>query len=226
MLTLLTATGMRPEAWAICERLMLRQTYDGPVRWIIVDDGEIPQPITFRRENWIINLICPEPAWQPGQNTQARNLAAGLEHVRDYERLVIIEDDDNYDSEYLETVDGWLDRADLVGESMARYFNVATGTGKQLQNRNHCSLCSTAMKGPGLVAFRRAVAKNKKFIDMELWKMFKGKTLISLASWHVVGIKGLPGRDGIGCGHRMTGGAQSIGMLREWIGDDAGIYGY
>ena len=30
MLTLLTATGARPEAWAICERLMLRQDYAGP----------------------------------------------------------------------------------------------------------------------------------------------------------------------------------------------------
>jgi len=225
MLVLLTATGMRPEAWAICERLMMAQTFTGPVRWIIVDDGETPQPITFRRENWIINLICPEPVWQPGQNTQARNLMAGLERVRDYERLVIIEDDDFYGPEYLADVDNWLKTADLVGEPMARYFNVATGTGKQLQNNTHCSLCSTAVKGPGLVAFRQAVAKHKKFIDLELWRTFRGKKIISNTR-HVVGIKGLPGRGGIGCGHRMTGGAQSIGMLREWIGDAAGIYGY
>lgn len=224
MLTLLTATGMRPEAWAICERLMLAQTYAYPVRWVIVDDGEIPQTITFRRENWTIELICPSPAWQPGQNTQARNLIDGLEHVRADERLIIIEDDDYYAPGYLADVDKWLDRADLVGESMARYFNVATGVGKQLTNTAHCSLCSTAMKGPAIEAFRRAVAKNKKFIDIELWRSFRGKKYISKTR-HVVGIKGLPGRGGIGCGHRITG-KPTAGLLRQWIGDDAAIYGY
>lgn len=225
MLTLLTATGMRPEAWSICEQLMMAQTYDGPVRWIVVDDGEKPQPITFRRDNWRIELIYPEPAWQPGQNTQARNLAAGLAHVRFEEWLVIIEDDDFYHPDYLKHIDTWLHRGDLVGEQMARYFNVATGSGKELQNQSHCSLCSTAVKGAGIEALRQAVAKNKKFIDLELWRTFKGKKYLS-NSRLVVGIKGLPGREGIGCGHRMTGGASTVGLLRQWIGDDAGIYGY
>ena len=224
MLTLLTATGMRPEAWAICERLMMAQTYAEPVRWIIVDDGEQPQPITFRRDGWVIELICPSPVWQPGQNTQARNLLAGLAHVRSDEKLVVIEDDDHVDPGYLTEVAKWLDQADLVGEPMARYFNVSSGVGKQLQNKTHCSLCSTAVKGAGIEALRQAVAKNKKFIDMELWRTFRGKKFISNTR-HVVGIKGLPGRGGIGCGHRMTG-APTAGLLRQWIGSDAEIYGY
>lgn len=40
MMTLITPTGVRPKAWSICERLMARQTYDGPVQWVIVDDGQ------------------------------------------------------------------------------------------------------------------------------------------------------------------------------------------
>ena len=63
MLTLLTATGARPQAWAILEQLMLRQTYTGPVHWIIVDDGEEAQPITFERENWRLTLVRPQPRW-------------------------------------------------------------------------------------------------------------------------------------------------------------------
>lgn len=224
MLTLLTATGMRPEAWAICQKLMMRQTFDGEVRWIIVDDGEIPQPITFRRDGWVLDVIRPTPYWQPGQNTQARNLRAGLVRVMAGDRLVCCEDDDFYAPGYLADVDDWLNRADLVGEPMARYFNVATGVGKQLDNKAHCSLCSTAMKGPAIEACRRAVLKNKKFIDMELWRTFRGKKYLSKTR-HVVGIKGLPGRGGIGCGHRMTG-KPTDGLLRQWIGDDAGIYGY
>ena len=224
MLTLLTATGCRPEAWAICQQLMQRQTYQGPVRWIIVDDGETPQQITFNREGWSIELICPIPHWQPGQNTQARNLMEGLKYVRADERLVCWEDDDWYSPDYLADVDKWLGRADLVGEPMARYFNVQSGVGKQLNNKNHCSLCSTAVKGSGIEALKQSVAKHKKFIDLELWRTFKGKKFLSNTR-HVVGIKGLPGREGIGCGHKMAGNATN-GLLRQWIGDDAAIYGY
>lgn len=224
MLTLLTATGMRPEAWAICEKSMMRQTFDGLVRWIIVDDGEILQPITFSREGWVLDVIRPTPYWQPGQNTQARNLRAGLVRVMAGERLVCIEDDDFVGPGYLADVDAWLERADLVGEPMARYFNVATGAGKQLANHAHCSLCSTAMKGSALEVFRKAVVKNKKFIDLELWRTFTGRKYISNTR-HVVGIKGLPGREGIGVGHRMVGSGTS-GLLRQWIGDDAALYGY
>jgi len=224
MLTLLTATGMRPEAWAICERLMMRQTFDGDVRWIIVDDGETLQPITFERSGWVLDIIRPLPFWQPGQNTQARNLRAGLVRAMAGDRVVCIEDDDHVGPGYLADVDAWLDRADLVGEPMARYFNVATGAGKQLANNQHCSLCSTAMKGAALEVFRNVVGKNKKFIDLELWRTFAGRKYIS-GTRHVVGIKGLPGREGIGVGHRMSGAGTS-GLLRKWIGDDAGIYGY
>ena len=32
MLTLLTTTGFRPDAWKLCQRWMAAQTYTGPVR--------------------------------------------------------------------------------------------------------------------------------------------------------------------------------------------------
>ena len=78
MLTLLTATGCRPEAWALCERWMARQTYAGTVRWVIVDDGPDEQPITFEREGWVLEVLRPTPRWRLGNNTQARNLSEGL----------------------------------------------------------------------------------------------------------------------------------------------------
>jgi len=73
-LTLLTMTGARPEAWAICETLMLRQTFTGAVRWIIVDDGPIAHPITFSRAMWVLEVVRPIPFWVSGKNTQARNI--------------------------------------------------------------------------------------------------------------------------------------------------------
>ena len=222
MLTLLTATGARPEAWAICERLMAAQDYAGPVRWVIADDGPDAQPVAFQREGWTLEVVRPQPYWAPGQNTQARNLAAGLAAILPTERVVVIEDDDYYPPNWLTTVDGWLDRADLVGESHARYFNVATGRGHQHRNDRHASLCATACKGPGLQALREAVSKKDKFIDMALWHGFTGSKYPRRANL-TVGIKGLPGRGGIGGGHRRDFGERM--NLRDWLGDEAAIYG-
>lgn len=219
MLTLLTPTGARPEAWAICERLMARQDYAGPVRWVIVDDGPVAQPVAFQRAGWALEVVRPQPYWQAGQNTQARNLTAGLSVIPDDARVVVVEDDDWYSPEYLSDVAKWLDRHPLVGESHARYYNVATGRGQQLNNARHASLCSTAMRDEGVRAFRKAVAAAERFIDMRLWRLCPGRLY---RTRHVVGIKGLPGRGGIGCGHDRAFGSPM--PLRDWIGEDAALY--
>ena len=222
MLTLLTATGARPEAWAICERLMARQDYAGPVRWVIVDDGPVPQPVTFARDGWTLEVIRPTPYWRLGRNTQARNLAAGLEVIGPDERVQFLEDDDYYAPGWLSAVDGWLSDADMVGESFARYFNVATGRGHCHRNDRHSSLCSTAVKGGGLLAFREAVKRRRTFIDLDMWARFTGRRAL-YRSKLTVGIKSLPGRGGIGGGHHPKYGQPMD--LRDLIGEDASIYG-
>ena len=62
---------------------------------------------------------------------------------------------------------------------------------------------STAVKGKAIDTLRAVANTNVKFIDMELWAKFNGSKYISNTSL-TVGIKGLPGRPGIGCGHNMT----------------------
>lgn len=225
MLTLLTATGARPHAWAICERLMAAQDYSGPVRWIIVDDGPEPQPVTFKRAGWDLVLIRPAPFWQPGQNTQARNLLKGLEAVDADARLLVIEDDDHYRPGYLTEIAQRLERAELVGEGKARYYNLSLRRGRQLSNSGHASLCSTAMRGSALATFRAACQRAPKFIDLELWKRHPSRHLFSLGL--VTGIKGLPGRGGIGMGHRNDFNGTNdpdLNLLRQWIGDDVELY--
>jgi hypothetical protein len=225
VLTLLTATGARPEAWAICERLMARQDYAGPVHWIIVDDGPEAQPVTFEHEGWTLQVIRPAPLWQPGQNTQSRNLLAGLRAVGADARLVIIEDDDWYAPSWLRTVDAALANAELVGEHRARYYNLPMRRARQLSNTQHASLCSTAMRGAAIETFRWACNRHAKFIDLELWRKHRSRYLFG--GNRVCGIKGLPGRDGIGMGHSkdFAGTHDPDGrILREWIGDDADMY--
>jgi hypothetical protein len=226
VLTLLTATGARPEAWAICERLMAAQDYAGPVRWLVVDDGPEPQQVTFQREGWVVEIIRPAPAWRPGQNTQARNLLAGLAHCHAGNRVVVIEDDDWYARDWLSHVAAQLEHAELVGECRARYYNLPRRIGRQLQNAGHASLCSTAISGRAIDALRRACQGAPKFIDLQLWRCFHRRHLFD--GHRVVGMKGLPGRGGIGMGHRdeFSGVADPDGaLLREWIGEDARLYG-
>jgi hypothetical protein len=225
MLTLLTATGARPQAWTLCERLMQRQTYAGAVRWVIVDDGEAAQPITFAREGWSLDVVRPQPFWRAGENTQARNLAAGLARIGDDARVLVIEDDDWYAPDWLAHALAELDRAELVGEGRARYYNVATRIGRQLSNATHASLCSTALRGRALSWLRAIVGTHPKFIDLELWKRH-GRGIV-FDGHRVVGIKGLPGRGGIGMGHRgeFRGTADACGaLLRCWVGEDAELY--
>lgn len=225
MMNLLTMTGDRPEAFALCERWMQRQTFTGPVRWIIVDDGPVPQPITFERPNWTVEVLRPEPFWAPGSNTQARNIRAGLELLHGDQRLAIIEDDDWYGPEWLRVVHDALEKHALVGESHARYYNVPQRRARQLENAQHASLCSTGLRGPAIDQLKAVCRPGIQFIDVLLWQSFGNSGLFR--GENVVGMKGLPGRKGIGMGHdrRFQGTADKTGkILRSWVGADVAAY--
>ena len=225
MLTLLTMTGERPEAFALCQRWMARQTYTGAVRWVIVDDGRQPCSLAGIPEDWSIDLVLPDPVWSPGQNTQARNIHAGLDIIGTSERVVIIEDDDWYAPNWLETVADALDKAELVGETRARYYNVAQRKHKTHENHTHASLCSTALRGAALSTLKSVCRPSIQFIDILLWQAHSDKHLFQGEG--VVGIKGLPGRPGIGMGHdkKFNGKPDpQLKVLRSWIGVDVGAY--
>jgi hypothetical protein len=221
MLTLLTPTGDRPQAWALCERWMLAQDYPDDVRWIVVDDGAEPLQIRFERPGWLLRVLRLPPMQG---NSQARNLLAGLEEAG-VGPLAIIEDDDWYAPSWLSTCARELERAELVGERRARYYNVALRCGRQLKNETHASLCSTALHGAAIGVLRRACESREKFIDIQLWRAHRFARLFN--GHRVVGIKGLPGRAGIGMGHRadFIGQRDPHGaLLRDWIGNDAEAY--
>jgi hypothetical protein len=225
MLTLLTTTGERPIAWKLCQHYMRRQTYQGPVRWIIVDDGNEPQPIEFERDGWVLDVIRPQPFWSRGRNTQSRNLLAGLDAVGAKETLVFIEDDDWYGENWLRVVDSMRDTAELIGEKRAFYYNVAKRRYQQLNNDSHASLCSTAISGSAIPRFKKICETNPRFCDIVLWRLHPSKQLFD--GGNVVGMKGLPGRGGIGMGHDAQRGFRpdpSLEILRNKIGSDADFY--
>lgn len=199
MITALTPTGARPEAFAACVEYMRAQTVSA--RWVIVDDGPEPMP-TPQIDGWEIVHLRPDPLWQPGQNTQARNLLHGMPYCTG--RVAVIEDDDAYSPDWLATCDRWLDSADLVGECMSLYRHRDTGRETHCSNKSHASLCSTAMKGDALSVFAEVCRSGTKFIDIRLWAAKSiTKALHKPAPRRVTGIKGWPGREGIGIGHRL-----------------------
>lgn len=230
----LTASGGRPEALALCCHYMCRQTRR-PEVWYVVDDvGDVGETIDHYLDEfgseWLadaVQVIRAPHTWA-GQHTLIPNLLVGLGAVFDElgpdVELAIIEDDDWYSPEYLAQWEG-VERG-LRGEGCSRYFNVRTGRSKSLRNRKHCSMMSTVFVGPEVLRWFGQVLRsaNDPFVDVRLWHNWSGRKTVRDAA-HCVGIKGLPGRGGIGVGHRDGfGDPEGWDVLRRWIAEDAEIY--
>jgi hypothetical protein len=198
---------------------MARQTYQGPVRWIVVDDGLEAQPVTFKRKGWELTVIRPKQKWRVGDNSQARNFLAALELVDSSARVAVVEDDDFYAPGWLDRVDQELSDHDLIGQGWNCYYHVKTGAIRINANDKHASLCASAFKGGALKVFRTQCERGPRLIDAALWRHCSRRRVFNARL--VIGMKGLPGRTGIAGGHNLNGEPFD---LREWIGDDASAY--
>ena len=227
MLTVLTPTGMRPEAFAICERLMFKQNYPGRVNWIVVDDGQVPTRFTCLRPNWERHVVRRKPFWEAGQNTQQANLQAGIVRYRQLGHktpIVFVEDDDWYHPNWLSKCAEELKYAPLVGEKRARYYQILYAGYNQFENNRHACLRASAIRGSAIDYFENLIRTYHKYYDMKMWAEFR--------PWHLfqgnltLGIKGLPGRAGITDWHRLRGDRMDPcdKVLREWVGEDFPMY--
>lgn len=239
MITLITATGGRPQQFNLCKHFMQRQTYTGEVLWIIVDDV-IPLSTnsvddTFR-EGWEIVKISPLPQWRTGQNTQARNLIAGMNVLttnykkEDIEAVFIIEDDDWYRENYLERMVHHMRDYNIAGEKNCIYYNVHYRRYVRHDNVLHSSLFQTAFVWDMIPDFVKICTNPSKvatfYIDVQLWHEAKNKNLFNDNNLGV-GIKGMPGRFGIGAGHtKWLQMREDINLvfLTSIIGSDAQLY--
>lgn len=219
MLYLLTATGARPEALALLASYINAQTYTGPMRWLICDDCDPASPVPAVREGIEVEVIRPDWRWRPGVNTQARAMAELLGRVPAGAAAVVCEDDDVYLPEHVATMVTALERAELVGQRVSLYANVATGRCREIPGVCHASLGATALRGAA-VAFLGFVCRTRSDrLDMTLWRNYKGRKAL-LDTRTSIGVKGLPGRGGIGVGHRDNfGDPDPTGeVLVDWIG--------
>ena len=219
-ITLLTCTGGRPEAFALCEKWMSRQTIPAH-EWIVVDDCE-PKTVTTMGQV----RIEPRPAWS-GKATLCRNLLAGLERVTG-DSVAFIEDDDYYAPTYIEKMRQLLDVAPLVGEGLTRYYNVRTRSHTNCCNATHASLAGTVCRSwciPKIAEMTEGLG-SQLYCDFAIWKALE-HSILSLNSNLYIGMKGLPGRPGLAGGHRDGVCAEpdpDMATLYDWIGEDARHY--
>ncbi len=244
MIIAITCTGARPEAFALCEKYMARQTVQ-PDLWLVVDDCDPATKCTMGQ-----TIIRPEPRWPefPEPNTQHRNLAAAIHFamingrsIEPQDKIIFFEDDDWYAPDYIQKQIWRFNSHDIVGETPAYYYHVKNRAFRifdesEMSNPTpHASLCATAIRGSLLPLLIDAL-ECRAWIDMYLWRKGSpmgnglsnsGFTASGTAS--VVGIKGMPGRPGVSQCHRQEAdgrwsGDPDLSRLRQWIGDDADAY--
>ena len=200
---------------ALLELYVERQSIT-PDQWIVADDGLEPATLTLGQDH-----IVRERTVEGGASL-ALNLLAALEAVRG-DWIVIMEHDDWYAPDHIEASLSF--DAPATGCGIARYYNVRY-QGYQVLRSRGSSLCNTAFSSdliPWMVkAAEDALKTGAISVDRNFWRNAGGHIHDRQT---VVGIKGLPGRRGLGIGHNAGGWKLDKGeILREWIGDDAAHY--
>lgn len=250
LVSLLTCTGYRPEALALCEKYVLRQTYR-PLEWIIVNDetpivdtdpfkSSVPanyDPMTDVSPLQETKLLSQRVAngvtiktfrgpmpWKLGVNTQRTNMIEAMKHIsKDAAAIAVIEDDDYYRPDYIEMQMYFLRKFDVVGQCKSYYYNIKERCYKVWPNWDHTSLCETVIRRSKLECLNRAVNSGQLFFDMAMYDIFRNEKHSHFLYGNIgieIGIKGLPGKTGIGGGHHDLGGFTPdpfFNKLREWI---------
>lgn len=203
-LSVITCTYQRPQAMALCEKYMARQTKQ-PDQWLILDG---PKPM---REKVLAAI--------------ERGSIAG-------NNVAFCEDDDAYSAVWLEWCHDKLARYDIVGEGNAIYYNVAARWWSHCRNVRHASLCNTAIKSSLLAPLANVIRGfDNNFFDTRLWRL-EARRFLQLDQSDkrmVYGIKGMPGTRGYSPEHKPEtppGVNADPSALKMWklLGADAKNY--
>ncbi len=218
--SLITPTGGRPEAFALCQNWVHHQTYKGSIEWIVVDDCDPPTPMTMGQK-----VIRPPERWSAEKgSSQHDNVLLALGYARG-KYIFILEDDDYFGPSYLENQIEHLKDHYLVGETPSRYFHVGARVWREFANDDHASLCQTAFRWE-LIPLLSKICKERHWLDVTLWHRYGRSWGFLYPGDQVVGIKGMPGRLGVSRSHIVHHGHEwhedpNLQQLQQWIGTDA-----
>lgn len=226
LVSCITPTGYRPEAFALCKHYMARQTFKD-FEWIVIDDSGLESP-SF---DLPMTIIQPDFAQKDPGNTLCRNLSLALELAQG-KYIAFVEDDDWYSARWLQIATDRLEADKLCGygEECAKYYNLQSRQYQTLSNTGRASLCQTVMHRSYIELMMAIIAasQNTPFVDIPLWhELGKAPHYLAPVSREVIGIKSMPGRRGIGIGHNLNRGWEvdiDGSILATWIGDDVNLY--
>lgn len=145
-----------------------------------------------------------------------------------------MEHDDWYRPDHIETCLRELSDHLATGSVWQRYYNVTQRCWRVMRNVGS-ALCNTAFAAdliPNMrAACERARSQNRIGVDRFFWDSIPDSRRNITETETVIGVKGLPGRKGLGLGHKAdlcithgwTYDPQAI-KAREWLGDDTARY--
>lgn len=221
LVTIITPTGDRPEAFALCERWVSHQRYTGRIQWIVVDDG-VRATAATRADTYI--RLSPMK-----KHSLCRNLAAAIPAIRG-QFVFVMEDDDYYGPDYVSSMVGRLHHADLIGEFGAKYYYIRDRKYRHRTDEKHASLCRTGMTAAVIQTLKACVTgTDHPSVDLRLWERWSGSALTWVDAFGdsrmCVGIKGVSGRPSKGWRVSPDAADDSDSViLRRWVGDDYEIY--
>jgi len=239
-LSIITPTGDRYDALKMAFRHMKRQSFlspeaGGQVEWVIVDDGRTQataKAVAEQSQSELANLgitmyhVRQKSAYPYGPQSLASNIINGIHYVS-ADKILIWEDDDCYLSGYLEDMWDRLQEAEAVGTVWQKYYHLPSRSYRVFRNRGS-ALCSTGMSADLLpILFQAAshcLETNNKGLDAFFWKVaMTGAGTFDIFEPErdlMIGIKGMPGREGIGVGHRPKKFRPdpNLTVLQKWVG--------
>jgi len=231
----ITCTGDRPEALKLCNHYMQRQGHQD-FTWIVADDSANSIPEKPKR----CDTFLLRKFEKPGGHSLLGNLRFALMHILqapgpDPDDLVlIVEDDDWYHAGYIGMMQHYArvlpPEIVLFGESHTRYYNVRWRTYRHNDNAEWASLCATCFKAsfiPDMLKIAQNADPDRPFIDVIAFTENAERAHLFLTDF-VCGIKGMPGRTGIGHGHteacKRLKRDPWLETLRDWTGPDCERY--
>ncbi len=238
-ITVITCTGDRPLAFSLCLQWMKNQIVK-PSQWIIIEDGNTPFDVPNLPYAQYIkrNKSKHEP-----EHTLLLNLEQAFKYVTG-DKILFMEDDEYYAPAYIAEMSKLLNTYEVVGMGRSKYYHV-NGKYHIHKNMGHASLAQTGFKKSFLPSVQKVLMKGGSFVDCRIWKLVNPNfmTLVNAPDGMdkyitpnqkgyvfedkknlYVGIKGLPGRHGIGAGHSDTMECykddSKSEILKQWIPND------
>lgn len=231
--TLITPTRDRPVGIRLAQKWMANQDFTGSIQWLIIHDGAVDPPLDIKDDRFSARIVHRKAnRREDGPKSLAANLLHALIRVQS-NKVLIIEDDDYYHPSHVSDVSNRLDSVALAGSIWQKYYNIKHRM-YLVQENIGSSLCSTGFRAHLIEHLQDVCTKaykgNLPGIDRMFWDgaTRAKKDLYNPKSQTCIGIKGLPGKPGIGHGHRPLGNDHHWKykkdpdgkLLEAWVGKD------